>query len=211
MSRATLARVRRPSGSTSCPGQLGPGSESPRGQAALPGDSRFGLRARGVEQLSQATRAWVCGPKCSTSPSGQIAPCSDGPQCQQALRVESGPCPRARSVDQLCQATQVCVRGPAVYLLSWATWEFARCSAGSNSCPGNSGPGPRARGADQLSRGIQPMPEGQPHPPVVPGDWDPCLKARLFDQLSLANHAWVRVPAGLTGSPGQHALLSRAP
>ena len=55
------------------------------------------------------------------------------------------------------------------------------------------------------------MPEGQPHPPVVPGDSDPCLKARVFDQLSLATHAGVRVPAGLTSSPGQHALVSEGP
>ena len=55
------------------------------------------------------------------------------------------------------------------------------------------------------------MPEGQPHPPVAPGDSDPCLKARVFDQLSLATHAGVRVPAGLTSSPGQHALLSEGP
>ena len=55
------------------------------------------------------------------------------------------------------------------------------------------------------------MPEAQPHPPVVQGDSDPCLIARLFDQLSLATHAWVRVPSGLTSSPGQHALVSVGP
>ena len=56
LSQATLALVRRPTGSTWTPRRLGPMPKAPQGQPAVPGDSRLGPMARGFDQLSQATR-----------------------------------------------------------------------------------------------------------------------------------------------------------
>ena len=53
LSWATPGRVQGPTGSTSCPGRLGPGSDFPRGRPAIPGDSGPCPRARGFDQLSR--------------------------------------------------------------------------------------------------------------------------------------------------------------
>ena len=49
---ATRTRALWPAGSTSCPGRLAPGSKGSRFRPDLPGESRSGLMARGVDQLS---------------------------------------------------------------------------------------------------------------------------------------------------------------
>ena len=74
------------------------------------------------------------------------------------------------------------------------TRAWVRGPVGSTSCPGSWGMGPRARGIDQLSLANRPVPEGQPCPPVVPGDSGLFLKASF-----------------LTSCPWQLALGSECP
>ena len=61
LSRVSLALLPIPAVSTKEPGRLGPMSECPRCQQALPGSSRLRPRDRRVKQLSRATRARVGG------------------------------------------------------------------------------------------------------------------------------------------------------
>ena len=63
----TPALIRKPSGSTSCLGSLGPGCEGPRGRPAVQGHSHLRPRVRGVNQLSRATGARAQKPLGSTS------------------------------------------------------------------------------------------------------------------------------------------------
>ena len=62
--RETRARAQRPVVSTCCPGRIGPGSECPRCQPAVPGHSRLGPKALGVDQPSRATRAGSKARRC---------------------------------------------------------------------------------------------------------------------------------------------------
>ena len=78
--------------STSCPRQLGPGSDGPPCRPAVPGDSGKGPKARAVDQLSQATRARVPGSAGSTR-------CPGRTRARMARRVgrphrpsDPGPC-----------------------------------------------------------------------------------------------------------------------
>ena len=161
--------VRKPSGSTSCPGRLRPSSK----------------KSCGVDQLSQAIPAQLGGPAVSTSSSGPLVLWSEGPRGRPAVQGDSGPGPKAGGVNQLSLAPRVLFRGLGVNQLSLATgarvqrplvsticpWRFALKSvdprgrttvpgdrgpvpvpAGSTRCPGQLGPGPRSRSCDQLSR-----------------------------------------------------------
>ena len=169
------------------PGQLGPVSEGPRGQPAVPGDSRLGPSACGVDQQSRATRALVGGTSVSTGCPGGLGPASEGPPGRPAVQVDSGPSLKARVVDQLSQAL-----GP----VSEGTWvrpgvpgdrTRVRRPVGSTICPGRYWPG---------SKG----PRG---PPAGPRDSGPVLMARGVNQQSLAPGARVRNPSVLTSCPGR--------
>ena len=85
-------RVRRPVGSTICPGRYWPGSKGPRGPPAGPRDSGPVLMARGVNQQSLATGARVRNPSELTSCPG---------------RLET--VPESLGVEQLCKGTHTCV------------------------------------------------------------------------------------------------------
>jgi len=153
LSRVTLARVRGPSGSTSCPwrfrlgfesavstscpGSLPHGSDIPRCQPALLGDSCSGPRACGVDQLSQVTRPRVRWPTRSINFPGRFGPVSMGPWCRPTVPDVPGQGPKARGVDQHICASRTRVRSPRR----------------RPAVPDNSGPCLRSRGLDQLSWG----------------------------------------------------------
>ena len=121
---------------TSFPGRLVPGSEVPRVQPALLGNSGLGQTSHDVDQLSQTIRNGVRGPMGSTRYPGRLGPRSVCPRGQSAVPGASGPCPKSRSVDQLSPGDSgVCPR-----------------PAGLIRCPGQVGPSLRARGVEQLSR-----------------------------------------------------------
>ena len=81
-------RVRRPVGSTICPGRYWPGSKGPRGPPAGPRDSGPVLMARGVNQQSLAPGARVRNPSVLTSCPGRLETVPEG-----------------LGVEQLCQGT----------------------------------------------------------------------------------------------------------
>ena len=159
--------------STGCPWTLALGSEGPRGRRAFPGDScsvpmpagrpavpghsRLGPRARGVEQLfssdlgpgsrargvdqhSRLNRALVQGPVGSTICSGELGPESKELRSRPAFPGDVNPFWRASVFDQLSREPRDLVRGPAVL----------------TSLPGR----------------LRPVPEGPRCPPAVPGDSD---------------------------------------
>ena len=75
--------------STSSPGRLRPVSEGPRCRPALLGDSRWGPRSRGVDQMSRASQAIVPGPAWSTSSPGRLELGSEVPQGSPAFPGDS--------------------------------------------------------------------------------------------------------------------------
>ena len=95
-SRASQTRARGPVVFTSTPGGFGPflrarvsnsclrglvlGSEDPRCQAVVPGDSGTSPRARRIDHLSQATQAGTRGPAVSTNSAGRIGFWSEVPR-----------------------------------------------------------------------------------------------------------------------------------
>ena len=95
-SRASQTRARGPVVFTSTPGRLGPflrarvsrsclrglvlGSEDPRCQPVVPGDSSTSPRARRIDHLSQATQAGTRGPAVSTNSAGRIGFWSEVPR-----------------------------------------------------------------------------------------------------------------------------------
>ena len=81
-------RVRRPLGSTICPGRYWPGSKGPRGPPAGPRDSGPVLMARGVNQQSLAPGARVRNPSVLSSCPGRLETVPEG-----------------LGVEQLCQGT----------------------------------------------------------------------------------------------------------
>ena len=101
LSLATRTRVRRPAGSTNCPGRLGPWSKAPRLRPDLPGESRSGRIACGFDQLSRGTRARVRGPEASSSCPRGIGPWSGGPRFRPDIPADSDPRPRSCSVENL--------------------------------------------------------------------------------------------------------------
>ena len=123
------ARVRETAWSTSSLGLLGPVSEGSQFRPTLPGESRSGPMAHGVDQLSGATRAipdslrgrravpgysGLCqGPVVSTSCPRQLGPMSEVPRFPSALPGESGLGPMGHCSDQLSGVIRACARGPA--------------------------------------------------------------------------------------------------
>ena len=97
---APRARARCTTGSTSCSGGLGPGSECPRCGPSVP---RLGPSSQvpWVNQVCRATRIQVRGPAGSTSCPVRLGPGSEGPGGRRAFPGHSGLCPRARGFDQL--------------------------------------------------------------------------------------------------------------
>ena len=169
LSWASRARVRLPTGSTSCPARLGPFSEALKCRPAVPGDSGPDGRACSVDQPSWATQAHSRGPASSSNCPRQLGTVPEGPgakelsratrtffpsspQGQPAVLSDSGPCLRAHAVDQVSRATRVRARGLAVLNSCPGGLrprsDSLRCQP---STPGDSGPGPRARRVDQLS------------------------------------------------------------
>ena len=130
MTRASLARVRRPPVSSNTPGQLdscprdrkvdhrswaiGPRSDGLRSRPAVPEDLHPAPIDRGFDKLYRATWARVRWHAGSTRFPGGLAQCSDGLQDQPAVPGHLGQCPRTRDVDQLSRVTRTQVRGPTV-------------------------------------------------------------------------------------------------
>ena len=152
MARATLAWVPVLGVSTSCTGGLGPWSEVPRCRTILPGDSCWGLRARGVDQLS---RGLLPGSKCLGG--------------RPALLCYLGPCPRSCLVDYLSRRLGPVSQVPGldqISLVTWArlpvpalstrvSWRLGPCSDGTwgrPAVPGDSGSGPRYCDVHQFSQ-----------------------------------------------------------
>ena len=187
-------------------------SEGPRCRPALLGDSRWGPRSRGVDQMSRASRAMVRGPAWSTSSPGRLELGSEVPQGSPAFPGDSrsgrwptlstsspgrlGPMPEGlRARPDVPADLGPCSSACGVDQLSRATRARVRWSAGSTSCPSLLGPcseGPRCR-------------------PALPGDLRPAPITREVSQLSQATCARVRGPVGLTSSPRRLRLLSDGP
>ena len=144
------------------PGRIGPVSDISQCRPAVPGDMGLGPRACGVDRLFRGTRARVRGPTGSTSCPVILGPGSKGPCGRPAV-----------------PGTRACVQG----------------TMGSTRCPGR----------------LSLESDGPWGPPYVPGDIGPCPRARGFDQVSLATHAWVELATGLTSIPGGLALVSECP
>ena len=85
--------LRRP---CSCPRHLGPIPEASRCRPDVPGNSRLGPKARGVDQLSRLNLVQF-----------------QGPVGRQAVPVDSSPGPNARRFEQQSRVTRAHVRGPA--------------------------------------------------------------------------------------------------
>ena len=151
LSRATPAGFAGPTGSTSSPRRLGPGSDGPLGRPLV--------RATGA--VSQGPRdppdipgdlARVPVPAISTRSPWRIALGSEGPQGRPSVPGDSGPGPRSRKVNQLSRAIRASVRGPA-----WSTICPGRLRLVSQVprdrpyIPGDPGPGSSVRGAYHLS------------------------------------------------------------
>ena len=86
-------------------------------------------------------------------------------------------------------------RACGYYQLSQGTWVLVRGTAGSTTCP--------------LEH--RPVPDVKRGPPGVLGNSSPGLKDRGVDQLSLATRTCVRMPEGLTSSPGRLTLGFQGP
>ena len=196
LSWATPGRVQGPTGSTSFPGRLGPGSDFPRGRPAIPGDSGPCPRARGFDQLSRVTRALF-----------------GGTVVQPVVPGDSGPCPMSRIIDQASWATQAHAR--ALTGLTSCPVRFGPRSVGRRGQPADScdsGPCPRPCGVKQKSwvtparvRGpavstnrpgtLALGSEGPQRLPAFPGDWGPGPKALEVGQVSRATRDLVGGPA----------------
>ena len=111
--------VRGPTGSTSCPGPLGPGSECPRVRPALPGQSHSGPRAHG-----------------STSCPPRLGPRSEEPRGRPAVLGDMGPCQRACGVDQPSRASQARAQGPVMFTSTPRGFGLCPRDRVSNSCRG---------------------------------------------------------------------------
>ena len=180
LSWATLALVRRPMGSTSCPERLKSGSEGLQCRPPDPGDSCIGPRTLRVYHLSQVTLAWFRGPTVWTSSPGHIALRSDCPRFRPELRGNSRPCPRAHGVDHMSRGTLARVRA-----LTWWTSCPARIGSWSEPVRATRYPGRLWRGSEGLH--------------VAQDSWS--------DQISRTTPAWVRGPAGSTSYPRRVALV----
>ena len=171
----------------------------PRCRAAVPGPSRLGPKALGVDQLSRATPAQLqksCGvdqlsqaipaqlggPAVSTSSPGPLVLGSEGPRGRPAVQGDSGPGPKAGGVNQLSLAPRVLFRGLGVNQLSRMSWAFFRGPKESTSCPWRLGPESKGPWCQ----------------PSVPGDSHSSPWIRGVEQLSRVT--W---PAGSTRCPGQ--------
>ena len=206
-------RVRRPVGSTICPGRYWPGSKGPRGPPAGPRDSGPVLMARGVNQQSLAPGARVRNPSVLTSCPGRLETvpeglgveqlcqgltrASDGPRGGPAGPGDSGPGPRARGFDHLYWATRAGARGPAVSTNSPARLGSGPRSHGRPAVPGASGPCQMSRCMDQLPRATWALVAGPAVSNRRPGRLGPCPNARGDDQLRVTR-ARVRGPTGST-------------
>ena len=164
LSRATEARVRRPTGSTSCPGRLKTGSKVLRGRPALPGYLRLGPMARGVVQISGVIAPMPKGPRGRPDVPGDLCPVQSAPGLP-AVPCESGPGPRARGEDRQSRVTRARVPVPAV----------------SPRCLGrleNSSEGPRV---DQHFRVTQARAREPTISTSISGDSGPCLRCRSVE------------------------------
>ncbi|XP_020946894.1 collagen alpha-2(I) chain-like [Sus scrofa] len=207
LSQGNRGQVRGPEGSTSCPRGLGPVPDFQQGRSAFPDASRMCPSARGEDQQFQVLgfqgtqgRPDVfgdSGPVPRSHGVEQVSKatraCYGGPTGQPDVPGNSGPAPRACGLDQLSRATRTCVQGPTWSTRCWGTRALVRSPEGSTSCHG----------------GLKPVPEGKWGPSVVPGILALGLKARVFDQLSRATGAWVRVPGGRPALPCDSCLCPR--
>ena len=181
--------------STCCPGRIGSGSECPRCRPAVPGHSRLGLKALGVDLQFRATPARVRQPAGLTSCSGVLGSMPKGPRGRTAVPVESGSCLRARGVYQPSQVTRNVPEGPGVEQLSRATRALVGGTEMSTRSPGRLWPIPKSMRA---------RPALPSHSCLGPG-------ARVVDQLSWATQARVQGPAGSTSCPAQLGSGSKVP
>ena len=194
----TRTLVQRPTGTTTCPIVLAPGSDSLRARPHISWDLGSCSSACGVKQLSRATRAWVRCPAISTFSPMRLGPCVEGKQFRQLSQVTLA---RVQWHVRLTGSPGQLVlmsEGPHGRPVLLGDSGSGRGLAGPTSSPGrltlvSEGPpcrpallgalgsGPRARGIDQLSRqsGLGPM-------------------ACRVDQLSQRTHAQLRCPAGST-------------
>ena len=207
LSQGNRGQVRGPEGSTSCPRGLGPVPDFQQGRSAFPDASRMCPSARGEDQQFQVLgfqgtqgRPDVFGDSGPVPRSHGVEEvskatraCYGGPTGQPDVPGNSGPAPRACGLDQLSRATRTCVQGPTWSTRCWGTRALVRSPEGSTSCHG----------------GLKPVPEGKWGPSVVPGILALGLKARVFDQLSRATGAWVRVPGGRPALPCDSCLCPR--
>lgn len=114
-----------------------PFHDAPRGQQAVPGDSRSGPRAREVDLKSLATRARFRETAGSTSFFGKLGPCPSPSRVNQMFgRVRPGS--EVLHVRPAVPATQAWVLGPA----------------GSTRCPGQLAHWSKSRGVNLQSRAI---------------------------------------------------------
>ena len=175
----------------------------PRCRAAVPGPSRLGPKALGVDQLSRATPAQLqksCGvdqlsqaipaqlggPAVSTSSSGPLVLWSEGPRGRPAVQGDSGPGPKAGGVNQLSLAPRVLFRGLGVNQLSRMSWAFFRGPKESTSCPWRLGPESKGPWCQ----------------PSVPGDSHSSPWIRGVEQLSRVTGARFQCPQVRPGVPG---------
>ena len=175
----------------------------PRCRAAVPGPSRLGPKALGVDQLSRATPAQLqksCGvdqlsqaipaqlggPAVSTSSSGPLVLWSEGPRGRPAVQGDSGPGPKAGGVNQLSLAPRVRFRGLGVNQLSRMSWAFFRGPKESTSCPWQLGPESKGPWCQ----------------PSVPGDSHSSPWIRGVQQLSRVTGARFQCPQVRPGVPG---------
>lgn len=136
MSRATPARVRGPTGLTSCPWRLELVSDGPRGRLT-----------------SSAPWARVREPEVVSRSPGRLGPVPKALQGPPDVPGDSSPAARARGLDQVSWDTCAWVRGPAGSTSGLgglgAVPEGPRCQP---PLPGDTDSSPRAHGVDQLSR-----------------------------------------------------------
>ena len=181
--------------STSCPGSLGPLSQSPCCRPAVLDDSPSGL----------VPAALTYGP-------GRLGLGSVVLPHPRALPGDSRPALIASGVEQFSLATRARVRFPAGSASCHG--RLRPLCEGPRRRPavlGDLGPGPRSCGVHQLSRGLALPSEGPWCPPVVPGASCSGPWACGFDQHSRAPRARVRVPAGLISTPGRLGPMSQVP
>ena len=196
VSWATRAHARGPAGSNRCPGRLRRVSEVLHVRPAVPGHSRLGPRASGVDPLSRVQR-----PSGLTSCPGQLALWSKGPGGRPVFPGDLCLCLSACEVDPTSLATQAWLQGPTVSTsCSWRHALVSECPRCRPALLGNSRSGPRAREFDLLFFTTQALIRGPEVSTDVPGDSGPSPRDRGVDQLSLATRGWFQVPARSTRS-----------